>query len=406
MSIEGLLHMVVPPAATMAIISVSLAAAICLLPLAVLIGCGLTGSIARAMSSPLRFALSRLPESEWSTHVAQPVVAVIFFCFFTSRISEDHRILAFFLLIALILAAVWIVRYLRARYRPYFPTILFDERFVYPIWDWLSSQRRLLALLGRVAPLRPLATSLRLATERVHHRRWQMFLGTLFAFSFYTLPVQLFPYLDHWLQHKVPAAVERIDLQWIVESPWVGKSFHIVGMIYLYLFDWVVTVAAIYAIVVFLSPLEPRNMFDNIGNALRDFVRGRKIFLFAGFFWQHGGVLSNSTICARDQEQGSTFASIARAIHDETLCLDRDMRGTWQGINCRVAAVYRSAPASDTGQQNSYCFHYRRLGRSSFIVAVDAKAEGFGGSNVKSQSSFRQLSESIGYLVNVRDSLR
>jgi hypothetical protein len=56
--------------------------------------------------------------------------------------------------------------------------------------------------------------------------------------------------------------------------------------------------------------------------------------------------------------------------------------------------------------RNPYCFHYRRLGKSSFLAAADARAKRFDGSNARSQIMFHQLAESIGYLVNVRHSLK
>jgi hypothetical protein len=398
--------MTVPPIATIFIILLSAGVAVLVLPVIVLVGCFLAGALARVIFFPVRFFLAKLSDSEWGTHVAQPMVAATFFCFLTSRVSQEHRVLTFFILVCIILVFVRIVLWMRAKYRPYFSEILFDERFVYPVWKWISSHRRILAVLGLVPPLRPLAHSLHIIANQIHHRRWQLFLGSLFAFSFYTLPVQLFPYLDRWLEEAIPAALRRNDLQWIVESPWLGKSFQIVGMAYLYLFDWALTVAVVYALVVTLSPLEPRNIFTGINEALRDFVDRRRMFLFAGFFWQNDTHPARTVVCARDKRHKDLFEPMPELIHRQTLNLDGSLQGTWQGNNCRVALVYQSAPANEAEVPNTYCFHYRRLGRSSYLVAVDAHAERFDGSNAKSQSCFQQLGESIGYLVNVRDSLR
>ena len=105
---------------------------------------------------PVQLFLARFSGSDFGTHVMQPIVAAIFFCFFTSRISEQHRITVFVAVSALILALTWIVYRLRARYRPHFSEILFDQRFIYPVWDAIFSQRRLLTALGGIAPLRPL----------------------------------------------------------------------------------------------------------------------------------------------------------------------------------------------------------------------------------------------------------
>ncbi len=403
---DKIMHMVIPPTATVFVISAALLIAIFLLPLVVLTGCFLAGALVRGIMFPFRSIFAKLSDSDWATHVAQPMVATTFFCFFTSRVSEDHRILAFFLLIGLILLLVRIVLGWRARYRPYFSEVLFDERFIHPVWRWTSSHRRILAVLGYVPPLRLLARSLHVAANQVHHRRWQLFLGSLFAFSFYTLPVQLFPYLDHRLKNAIPAAVRKYDLQWITESEWAGNSFHIVGIGYLYLLDWALTIVAVYALVVALSPLEPRNIFTSVEGALRDFVRRRRVFLFSGYFWQHNTHPPRSSVSARDEKKNDLFKSMPQLIHEQTLELDGSLRGAWQGNNCRVALVYQAARANGPKADSSYCFHYRRFGKSSFIVAVDSHAEHFDGSNAKSQTFFQQLGESIGYLVNVRDSLR
>ncbi len=82
------------------------------------------------------------------------------------------------------------------------------------------------------------------------------------------------------------------------------------------------------------------------------------------------------------------------------------LKGTWQGVSCRVALVYEPATADGSKVRNPYCFHYRRMGKSSFVVAADSNAKRFDGSNARSQNMFYQLSESIAHLVNVGHSLK
>ena len=195
------------------------------------------------------------------------------------------------------------------------------------------------------------------------------------------------------------------DLQWITDLKMAGNSFHIVGIGYLYLLDWALTIVAVYALVVALSPLEPRNIFTSVEGALRDFVRRRRVFLFSGYFWQHNTHPPRSSVSARDEKKNSVLKSMPQLIHEQTLELDGSLRGAWQGNNCRVALVYQAARANGPKADSSYCFHYRRFGKSSFIVAVNSHAEHFDGSNAKSQPS-PATGESIGYLVNVRNSLR
>jgi hypothetical protein len=404
--LDAIIKVSAQPAAYFLIISLSALVTIFTLPILVVAGGFLVRLLIQIVFFPVRLFLARFSGSYSGTQVMQPIVAAIFFCFFTSRISEQHRITVFVAVSALILVLTWIVYRLRAKYRPHFSEILFDQRFIYPVWDAILSQRRILTALGGIAPLRPLLWAMQLLANQIHHRQWQLFFGTLAVFSLYTLPVQLFPALDRWLIAGVQTILETNNWQWIEASPLLGKPLQIAGTGYLYLFDWCVTLLGVYAMIVLFAPLEPRNIFIKVDEALRDFVRRGKIFLFTGYFWQHGGGASGPAVCVRDKGRGALFEEIAKSIHNETLLLDTSLRGTWQGVSCRVALVYEPVPASDSKVRNSYCFHYRRLGKSSFLVAADALGKRFDGSNTKSQSQFYQLAESIGHLVNIGHSLK
>jgi hypothetical protein len=396
---------IVSLSASVLVIAAALFIAIFLLYGLIVVGCLAAGIIVRVVFFPVHAFLSAYPRSEWATHVAQALVAVIFLCFFTSRLTPQYRIFAFFFLLALILLLVWMVLRIRARYRPYFTEVLFDERYVHPVWDWISSQRRILALMSRIPPLRPVGAALDLVASRVHHRRWQLFLSSLLVFSFYTLPVQLAPSLDNLISDWTAVVIKHYDLEWLMHSALWGNAFKATGTIYLYLFDWLVTVIALYGLITILCPLEPRNIFGSVDEALRDFVSGRGTFIFSGLFWQYGDGTSDPVVCSKGETEKRFFTSIAKSVHKESVNLDADLRGAWQGENARIAFACTIASPDGKGPTD-YCVHYRRLGRSSYLVAVDAKATCFNGSNAKSQTSLQELSDSIGYLVNVRDSLK
>ena len=389
-------------------IAVSLAAAVSVfaLPAILLAGGLLISLLGRVVFLPVHIYLIRFSGSDLGTHVTQPIVATIFFCFFTSRISEQHRFTTFLGINALIVVLAWIVYRLRASYRPHFSEILFDQRFIYPVWEAISSQRRLLGTIGSIPPLRPLVWALQVIANQIHHRQWQLFFGTLSVFSLYTLPVKLFPALDRWLIASTHAIVETYNWQWIETSPFLGKPLQIAGAGYLYLLDWCITVLGVYAMILLFAPLEPRNTFGKVSEALRDFVRSGRIFLFTGYFWQNSAEASSPAIFARDKGRSAVFEEIAKSIHNETLQLDASLRGTWQGVSCRVALVYEPSPASVSKVRNPYCFHYRRLGKSAYLVAADAVAKRFSGANARSQNMFYQLAESIGHLVNIGQSLK
>jgi len=179
------------------------------------------------------------------------------------------------------------------------------------------------------------------------------------------------------------------------------------GTIYLYLFDWAATVVVLYLVVRVLSPLEPRNLFPGIGEALEYFVKDRGIFVFTGYFWRSKPDEHTPTIRSSDSDDPPlSWGEFAVALHKETVDLDKFLSSTWQGENSRVSLVFEEELGPEGQPARAYCVHYRRLGESAFVVAVDAQGNRFDGSNTKSQSDFLQFSGSIGCLVNVRHSLK
>ena len=265
--LDAIIKVTAQPAAYFIIISLAALVSIFVLPIVVVAGGFLVRLLIRIVFFPLQLFLARFSGSDSGTQVMQPIVAAIFFCFFTSRISEQHRITVFVAVSALILALTWIVYRLRARYRPYFSEILFDQRFIYPVWAAILSQRRILTALGGIAPLRPLLWAMQLLANQIHHRQWQLFFGTLAVFSLYTLPVQLFPALDRWLVAGTQTILEAYNWQWIEASPFLGKPLQLAAIGYLYLFDWCVTLLGVYAMIVLFAPLEPRNIFIKVDEA-------------------------------------------------------------------------------------------------------------------------------------------
>jgi hypothetical protein len=403
--LEWFLEIGLLPGAYALIFLISVLVFVFVVPLAVLAGGWLAALAVRIFFYPLRKYLASHSNSEAGTRIAQPVVAAAFLCFFTSRVSDSHRILAFATSCAIILALAGIAYLIRARYRTHFSAILFDERFVYPIWDWISSQRRIVTMLGGIALFRPLVWAVELLGGQIHHRRWQLFFNTLFIFSLYTLPIQLFPVWDRWLTAAVPSVLADASIEWMAESPQYAPPMHIVGVAYLYIFDWVITIIGVYSLVILLAPLEPINNFNSVGRSLNEFVQ-RRIFLYAGFFWQHIEDSEHESVFPTDKSRTEPFEARAKLLHKETLALDTGIRGARQGCNFRVSLVYEAEPSSIEEARNTYCFHYRRLGASSYLVAADAEGKRFDGSTPESQTGFQRLGESIGYLVNVRDSLR
>jgi hypothetical protein len=404
--LDQLINVSSQPAAYFITLSIAALISFIVIPVILLTGGLLISLLGRVLFFPVHLYLIRFSGSDLGTHVTQPVVAAIFFCFFTSRISAQHRFTTFIAISILIVVLALIVFRLRARYRPYYSEVLFDQRFIYPALEAFSAQRRLLGVIGGILPLRFLVWAIQVLANQIHHRQWQLFFGTLAVFSFYTLPVQLFPGLDRFLIGSFQAIVEKENLLWMEQSPVLGKPLQIAGAGFLYLFDWCVTVLGVYAMILLFAPLEPRNTFNKVGDALRDFVRKGKIFVFTGFFWQNGAGSSNPATCVRDKERSDLFEAAAKAIHNETLVLDNALKGTWQGVSCRVALVYEPSPTSVSKVRNPYCFHYRRLGKSSFLVAADANGRRFDGTNARSQNMFYQLAESITHLVNVGHSLK
>jgi hypothetical protein len=345
---------------------------------------------------------SVVPYSDWNTHVVQAVAGIVFFCYFTTRVATQNKTFVFLGLLALVGAAVFFGLWLRARYRPRFSEILFDHRFVKPILDWVNSQRRAILLMGYIPLLWPIVVVLDEVAGRINHRRWQSFLRSAFALSIFTLPVQLFPGVDTWISNEVVSSLHPRLLEIISSTPGIRDGATAVGTAYLYLFDWMLTIIMMYLIVRILSPIEPRNLFPSVSAALQDFILRRRVFCFGALYWPYHDRAAKPAIYARNAN-ASQWSDIAQSLHKLSEDLDLVLSVAGQGINSRIAVVYQTG--SDA-KQPEYCLHYRRLGKAAFVATVDDRRSEFSGGNARSQHHFKQLSESIGTLINVRDSLK
>ena len=130
--LDAIIRVSAQPAAYFFIISLAALVSIFVLPILVVAGGFLVRLVILVVLFPVQLFLARFSGSDSGTHVMQPIVAAIFFCFFTSRISEQHRITVFAAVSAVIVALTWIVYRLRARYRPHFSEILFDQSSLIP----------------------------------------------------------------------------------------------------------------------------------------------------------------------------------------------------------------------------------------------------------------------------------
>jgi hypothetical protein len=196
---------------------------------------------------------------------------------------------------------------------------------------------------------------------------------------------------------------------WIENNRWFGVPVSAFVAIYFYLFDWMLTILILYFVVAVLAPLEPRNLFPSIEEGLQYFVEKHKVFIFAGYFWRNNKIDSNEFAPTLSPSswaiQAAQWEETAQLLHKEMVRLDQFLLATYQGINARVAAVF-DEPGPDGKPAKPVCIHYRRFGKSAFLVAVDEHESQFAGTNASSQTHFFQLSESVGSLVNIRHSLK
>jgi len=341
---------------------------------------------------------------------------------------RDFLIFTFVTVIVLAIAAAVVQRkaerYLKGLFPKEYGEILYKLRKVKPVWDWVVYQSYSLLWLNRVPGLGTVVKDLDKSVRLVKHRRWQVFLRCLFAFSIFTLPVELFPPIDclvgggaQWVAKTIGAdALAR----GIVMRPWMARFWEAfwngLGGIYILLFDWLLTVLFLWLVVSVLSLLEPENLFDDVAGALEHFVPEQLTpFLFAGYFWQREpGQYGETLWPSNGPSVGPPWEAVLRSLQTETLELDKCLPPTWQGGNSRVSAVFEDA---STPVATTYRVHYRRFGRSAYLTAVGVdparsappKPEGYkaeADAAERSQKDFLLLSESIGCLVNVRHSLK
>jgi hypothetical protein len=362
-------------------------------------------------------SIRRSPVLEWISLLLQYAVGTLFFLTFVYQIGKQNGHFAaseFFkytyTVVALTLVLGVYYYWKAGRFLPHVPKnlsrIIYYHRRVKPIWDWVAYQSYSLLWLDRIPLLRPVVEALDDAVRRINHRRWQIFLRCTFAFSIFTLPVQLFPGFDKWVFDQFDKRIDWNALVTAVAVPAPVAAFWgaFLGT-YIYLWDWVVTIFALFFAVAVLSPLEAENLFPTIGDALNRFVRTRGPFEYICYFWQRGpGEYAETSAWPERQILRPDWEGVAKSLHNQTIALDKSLPFTWQGVNSRVSAVFDDEAAPDGP---AYCVHYRRFGESAFVVAVGADPDRFeGNGTLTSQSDFLQLSESIGSLVNVRHSLK
>jgi hypothetical protein len=281
--------------------------------------------------------------------------------------------------------------------------VLFRERYLKPIKWWLEARGHVVHSLGRLRFLGRIIRLLEGLADRVNHRTCQIALLYLFSLSIFTLPVKLFGPLDDWVGKSIHQLgiwlVGPADVQMTEHPPGLEKEAPVLWVIIIYLFDWSLTVAFMYALVSNLARLlRGKDQFLSISEAVRYYVQGIRAFSFGGYFWRQ----PDATPTCYQQGSGDPgrWVELSNQLHEETERLDPLLRTTWQGINSRVAVVYEGKAA------DAVCVHYRRLGSSGFLVAVDWDRRRFDGNSQESQSDFQQLTASIGRSVNVRESLK
>jgi hypothetical protein len=277
----------------------------------------------------------------------------------------------------------------------------------------------------------------------VDHHRWQTVLKYLWCLTVFSIPFQLMP---QWIYDWIPHSIWRIP-HW--DSIWnsigwpLQDSLLVNVLICKYVLDWILTVSFIYGVVYVLAPLEEKNLFPAVKDALDRFSSVREAiqssvttepsFSFAGYFWQRERdkdrrIHYTPTVGAKNRaalsDRGETIAqakrweAIAQRLHEETLRLDKSFKSLpdpscpdppWQGLNSRVAIVCESEP-SDGHEPTTSCVHYRRLGTCGFVVAVDSDETRSAGTNRRfedgSQALFQKLVEGVGRLINIRESLK
>jgi hypothetical protein len=357
----------------------------------------------------------RPPILEWTSLLLQYALGALFLGTFVYQVGvqDGHFAASAFRAYALAVAVLTLilgVYYYRKAGRdlPHVPKnlsrIIYYHRHVKPIWDWVAYQAYSLLWLDRLPWLRPVVDALDRAVRRINHRRWQVFLRCLFAFSIFTLPVKLFPYFDDWVSDQFNKTVKWKSLLPPVHGPVAAFWGGFLGT-YIYLWDWVVTIVALFAVVSVFSPLEPQNLFPSVADALQRFVRTDGPFQYVCYFWQRSpGEYATTTAWPESEVLRPDWEGLARSIHNQTIALDKCLPSTWQGVNSRVSAVFEDEGAPEGP---AYCAHYRRFGESAFVVAVGSDKGRFEGNGIiTSQSDFLQLSESIGSLINVRHSLK
>jgi hypothetical protein len=242
--------------------------------------------------------------------------------------------------------------------------ILFFHRYIKPVFDWIAFQSYALLWLDHLLIVNSVIRALDAISQRINHWRWRIFLRCILVTSLFTLPIKLFPGVDNAVFEKLFPGPH--PFQWAARFQPLLEG---IEGVYIYLFDWFLTVLLLYFLVALLAPLEPRNLFPDIENALEFFVQKHKLFSVGLYFWSKkpDQPLVQSTI----DESG--WPEFAQDLHRQTLQLDRNfLVSTGQGVNSRVAAVFEDEGETGT---SACCVHYRRFGKSAFVLALDQAAD-------------------------------
>jgi hypothetical protein len=297
----------------------------------------------------------------------------------------------------LVLGLVGLVVWLRTRHEP---ARVLRRRYVRPIREWFEDKCRAVVALGRVPVLGRLIRELEGLLSQVQEHRCQTGLGYLFFLSIFTIPVQVFPWLD-----SVFDALIGQPVVWLLgEVPWLpAQNVALLGHFFLLVFDWALLIVFFYAVVFGLSLLFRKDRFASVDEAVRYYVVDLEAFSFAAYFrWDENTPATASVRKGAEatQKQWQEFAS---RLHAETENLDESLWPTWQGENSRVAVVFEGEV---DGTAEVLCIHYRRVGKAGFVVAIDRERPRPDGQRADRQADFRGLTASIGRLINVRESLK
>ncbi len=192
------------------------------------------------------------------------------------------------------------------------PAGMFKLRYFRPVREWIEAKGRAVVALGQLRVLGRPIRELEELLNRVQVRWCRACLGYLFFLSIFTIPIQVFPRLDDVFYAWVgqPAA-------WLMgRVPWLpAENVAPLGHVFVLVFDWVLLMILLYAVVFNLSLLFRKDLFASVEDAVRYAVNDLRAFTFAGYFRRdeegnyQAGVLCGETAA---HEHWLAFAPAAR----------------------------------------------------------------------------------------------